>query len=104
VAYSVGQRTREIAIRMALGARRGAVQGLVLREAGVMVLAGMGVGAVAAALGSRYLESLLFQVRPADPAVLAAVTVTLGLVALLAVVVPARRAAAVHPMEALRTD
>jgi macrolide transport system ATP-binding/permease protein len=104
VAYSVGQRTREIAIRMALGAQRGSVQGMVLREAGLMVVAGLAVGAVAAALGARTLESLLFQVRPSDPWVGAGVTGVLALVALVAVAVPARRAASVHPMEALRTD
>jgi ABC-type lipoprotein release transport system permease subunit len=54
--------------------------------------------------GSRYLESLLFQVRPWDPAVLGSVMAALALVALVAVAVPARRAASVHPMEALRTD
>ncbi len=104
LSYSVAERTREIGIRLALGADRGQVQGLVLREAGwlagVGVVAGLGA---TLALGS-FVRALLFGVRPADPVALAGAAAVLLLLALLAAWVPARRAARVEPMVALRHE
>ena len=104
IAYSVGQRTREIGVRMALGARPGSVQRLVVFEGMRPALAGVVVGlALALALG-RVLAGLLHGVSPRDPATLAAVTLLLIAVALLACLLPARRAARVDPMEAIRNE
>ncbi|MGA8162854.1 MAG: ABC transporter permease [Acidobacteriaceae bacterium] len=104
VAYSVSQRTREIGVRMALGAQRGAVQGMVLREAGwlagIGIVAGLGCAVAAAAL----MKSLLFGVAAWDVPTLAGVTGVLGVSALLASFLPARRAARVNPVEALRSE
>jgi putative ABC transport system permease protein len=104
VAYSVGRRTREIGIRVALGARRGDILGLIL-GAGLRVLAiGMGAGLCGALALTRLLQGLLFGVRPHDPATFAAVAGVLGAVALLASWIPARRAARIDPARALRTE
>ncbi len=104
VSYSIVQRTREIGIRMALGARAADVSRLVLREG--MLLGGLGVAVgLAGALGAtRVLRSLLFEVTPTDPLTLAAVTSLLLVVATAATLVPARRAARVDPMTALRDE
>ncbi|HUI41107.1 MAG TPA: ABC transporter permease [Terriglobia bacterium] len=104
VSYSVTQRTHEIGIRMALGARRADVLHLVLSRNMAWVFGGIGVG-VAGSIGlARLLRNLLFDVRPADPVVLAAVAITLAAVALVASYLPARRAAKVDPMVALRCE
>ena len=104
IAYFVSQRTQEIGVRIALGASSGAVVRLVLREAMRPVALGAGVG-VAAALGaSRLLSSQLFNVSPTDPLTIAAVVITLIGVALVASVIPARRAAAVDPTRALQWE
>jgi ABC-type antimicrobial peptide transport system permease subunit len=102
--YTVSQRTREIGLRMALGARKRDVSGLVLRHA--LLLAGMGIGVgIAAALGlTRMMSALLFGVSAVDPLTYAVVTVTLGVIALVASWLPARRAAGVEPMEALHWE
>jgi len=102
IAYAVSQRTREIGIRMALGASRGTVLALVLRQG--LTLAGIGVAlGVPAALGlTRVLSNFLYEVKPGDPMTFAGVSVILLLVALLASWLPARRAARVDPMVALR--
>jgi putative ABC transport system permease protein len=107
MAYSVSQRTQEIGIRMALGAHRGSVLMMVLRQALLLTGAGLVIGlAGAIALGrvlSSTLEPLLFQVEPSDVVTLATVPVLLVVVALLAALIPARRATQVDPIQALRT-
>ncbi len=104
IAYSVNQRTREIGVRMALGARRTDVVRLVLREG--MQLAGVGVtiGVALAAAATRLLASLLFDVSPLDAITFGVMSFILIAVALLASYLPARRAAGADPMLALRTD
>lgn len=100
--FMVSQRRREIGVRMALGAGKRAVIGLVLRRGGVLVGAGVLVGLPASAAATRVLESLLFGVRPADPPTLAGVTALLLAVGLLACWLPARRAARIDPLDVLR--
>jgi macrolide transport system ATP-binding/permease protein len=104
VAFSVSQRTREIGVRMALGAQRGAVHRLVLKEAGWLTGLGIAAGLMCAAIAGKLMSSLLFHVRPWDVATLAGVTLVLGSAALLGSYLPARRAARVNPVEALRTE
>jgi predicted permease len=104
MSYSVEQRTNEIGLRMALGADRGHVVGMVLRAAFWQVGIGLGLGIPLAVLAGKLMKDQLFGVRPWDPAMLAAATVLLALAALVASVVPARRAAGVEPMIALRTE
>ena len=104
VAYSVGQRTREIGVRMALGAPRGSVQGMVLREAGRLVMGGIALGAAASLAAGALLRGLLFSVHAWDLPTLAAVAAVLGTAALLASSIPAHRAASVNPVEALRAE
>ncbi|MDF1504725.1 ABC transporter permease [Roseisolibacter sp. H3M3-2] len=104
LAYTVAQRRREIGVRMALGADAGRVRGLVLRQMGAMVLAGGALG-LAGALGlGRLAGSLLFGLAGDDPAVLAASTVVVALVALAAAWLPAVRASRIAPATALRAD
>jgi putative ABC transport system permease protein len=102
MAYLVAQRTREIGVRMALGATPSSVLGLVLRQAGGMTAAGILIGLAGAYLLARYLTSLLFQVSAGDPAVYAAVSLLLATVAFLAIVIPCSRATRVDPLTALR--
>jgi ABC-type antimicrobial peptide transport system permease subunit len=104
LAYAVGQRTREIGIRLALGARRTEVLRMVMGQAGRLAIAGVGLGLIAAALASRVLRSQLFEVAPTDVATYAAVGSGLLLVALLASWIPARRASRIDPLTALRHD
>jgi putative ABC transport system permease protein len=102
--YSVAQRTQEIGVRMALGARPGSVVGMVVREAVVLVAAGVGLG-LAGSLGLvRFIRNLLFGVSASDPLTLAGVAILLASIALLACAIPARRAARVDPMVALRCE
>jgi putative ABC transport system permease protein len=104
VSYAVSQRTRELGIRMALGARTGDVLALILRQGMTLVGAGL-LGGLAIALGlSRFLKSLLFQVETADPLTFAVVSLMLVLVALFACYVPARRAVRADPLVALRYE
>jgi putative ABC transport system permease protein len=103
-AYAVAQRTSEIGIRMALGANRMDVQRLVLRGAFWQVGAGLLIGIPAAMLAGHWMASVLFGVTVYDPLVLGTTIVVLGAVALLAAALPARRAAGVEPMEALRGE
>jgi putative ABC transport system permease protein len=89
---------------MALGARRAQVLGLVLRHGAVLTMAGLGLGLAGAAAATRVLEGLLFGIRPFDPATFMVVAATFGLLAMAASYVPARRAANVDPMTALRSE
>ncbi|MGZ4814901.1 MAG: ABC transporter permease [Terriglobales bacterium] len=104
IAYSVTQRTREIGVRMALGAQRGSVYQLILREAGWLVGVGICVGLLCSIAAASLMGSLLFGVRAWDVTTLAAVTIVLACSALLASYIPARRAAGVDPMVALRYE
>lgn len=104
LAYSVAQRTREIGVRMALGAAGSQVRGLVLRQVGVMVLVGGAIGLAGAVALGRAAEAMLYQMSGADPAVMSASVVLLALVALAAAYVPALRASRVDPMQALRYE
>jgi putative ABC transport system permease protein len=104
VAYGVTRRTREFGVRVALGARSSGVVGLVLRQGLVLVALGIVLGVPAAALLTRSMGSLLYDVGPSDPATLVAVSGVLLAVAALAAWVPARRAARIDPMEALRHE
>jgi ABC-type antimicrobial peptide transport system permease subunit len=104
VAYAVTRRTREIGVRMALGARATDVLGMVLREGGVLAGAGVTLGIAGALAASRVLSGFLFGVTPSDPAVFVAVPALLGFVALGACLIPARRASRVDPVEALRSE
>jgi predicted permease len=104
LAYSVERRTGEIGVRMALGADRGRVIGMVLGGAFRQVGVGLALGIPAAIAASRLMTAQLFGVQPGDPAMLVAATLLLALAALFAAVIPAWRAAAVEPMAALRTE
>jgi putative ABC transport system permease protein len=104
MSYIVSQRTGEIGVRLALGAAPGSVAGMIVRQGGIVALAGVTVGLATALAGSRLIESLLYGVSPRDPAVFAATTLILLGVALLACWLPARRASRLSPLEALRTD
>jgi macrolide transport system ATP-binding/permease protein len=103
-AYSVSQRTREIGVRMALGAERGAVYRLVLSEAGWLTVAGIGAGLVCSIAAATLIRKLLFGVSMWDVTTLAGVALVLAVAALLASYLPARRAASVNPVEALRAE
>jgi putative ABC transport system permease protein len=102
--YSVVQRTREMGLRMALGAQPWTVLALVLREAGKLTALGLAAGLVLALVATRVMSSLLFGVGSTDPTTFAAVAVGLAVVALLAAYMPGRRATQVDPMVALRAD
>jgi putative ABC transport system permease protein len=104
LAYSVNQRTREIGLRMALGAQRGDVLRLIVREGMTVALTGVGLGLVGGLVLARYLSSLVFGVAVRDPLTFGSVAVLLTGIALAACIVPARRAARVDPMVALRYE
>ena len=104
LAYSVAQRTREIGVRMALGASSGAVQRMVLRQVGIMTLVGAIIGVAGALALGRGARSLLYQIGGYDPLVMAASAVVLAFVALGAGYLPAQRASRVDPMQALRYE
>jgi predicted permease len=104
LAYTVAQRTREIGLRMALGAAPGRVRGMVLRQVAVMTLAGALVGLGGALAVGKGAQSMLFQMTGADPTVLVLSTVALSLVALCAGFIPAHRASRVDPMRALKYE
>ncbi|HEX4005395.1 MAG TPA: ABC transporter permease [Acidobacteriaceae bacterium] len=104
IAYSVSQRTREIGVRMALGAQRGAVHRLILKEAGWLVGIGIAAGLACSLLTGHWMESILFSVQSWDVPTLASVAALLGIAALVASYIPARRAARVNPVEALRAE
>lgn len=104
LAYAVGQRTREIGIRLALGAGRGEVLRMVMSQAGTLVISGIAAGLVAAAFASRLLRAQLFEIAPGDTVTYVMVAAGLMLVSLLASFIPARRAARIDPITALRQD
>ena len=104
ISYIVSQRTREFGVRLALGARSGDVGRMVVREAALLVAMGLAIGLVAAAALTRLMGALLYGVAPFDPVTFLAVATTLALVALVAAWLPARRAAKVDPIEALRWE
>jgi putative ABC transport system permease protein len=104
IAYSVAARTREIGVRVALGAGRGDVVGLVLREGMAVALAGIAAGLAAALALTRLMASLLYGVQATDPRIFAATASTLAITASLASWRPARKAAAIHPIVALRDE
>jgi len=104
IAYSVSQRTREIGVRMALGAQRSSVYQLILREAGWLVGAGIGAGLLCSIAATTLIRGLLFGVQIWDAATLVAVSAVLAMSAMLASYIPARRAAQVDPMVALRYE
>ena len=100
MSYIVSQRTGEIGVRLALGAKPGSVAGMILHQGGLVALAGVLVGLATALVGGRLIESLLYGVSPRDPGVFAATTLIMLIgVALLACWVPARRAVAVDPLD-----
>ena len=104
MAYSVQQRSQEIALRMALGAERASVLQMILRRGLVLTLAGLAGGLASAAAVTRLLSTMLYEVEPFDAPIYAAVAVLLGAVTLAAGYVPARRAASVDPVAALRAE
>jgi len=104
ISLSVGSRRREIAIRMAVGAQRRNVLGLVLKEGFKLILVGLVVGTGVAVALARLLGAFLFGVEPTDPATFVGVAILFTTIALLACYLPARRAAKIDPMEALRYE
>ncbi len=104
LAYDVSQRTREIGVRSAIGASRGQIAGLILRQGLWKGGIGVGLGLIGAAILSRSMTTMLYNVKPTDPAVYAAVSSLLIAVALLASYLPARRAARIDPLIALRDE
>jgi putative ABC transport system permease protein len=104
MAYAISQRTGEIGLRMALGARRGDILRVVLNEAAPIVIAGVGAGLLGSLLLTRFLQNLLFDIKPTDPLTFGALTILLAGVALLASFIPARRASRIDPLVALRHE
>jgi ABC-type antimicrobial peptide transport system permease subunit len=103
ISYLVTQRTREIGVRVALGAQRGDVLGLILWEGVRLAIIGLVIGVVASLLLTRLLRGLVFGVSTTDPLAFGIVVLTLAIVALLAAYLPGRRAARVDPMDVLRS-
>ncbi|HEY7387262.1 MAG TPA: ABC transporter permease [Bryobacteraceae bacterium] len=104
IAYSVSRRTREIGIRIAVGAEYRMVRRMILREAAWLAGIGIGLGLIFAGLAVEFLRTLLFGVSPWDPATMAGIVVLLAVASLIASFIPARRAASIDPVEALRAE
>ena len=104
ISYMVARRRKEIGVRVALGADRGRVIRLVLREAVLLLMVGLGIGALLAFWAGRAAATLLFGLKPYDPVSILGAMVALSIVALASSFLPARRAAAVEPMVALRDE
>jgi ABC-type antimicrobial peptide transport system permease subunit len=104
VSYIVSQRTNEIGVRLALGAEPRGVTGMIVRQCGIVTLAGIAAGLATAFAAGRLIESLLYDISPRDPAVFIITTLCLFGAAILACWLPVRRAARISPAEALRSD
>ena len=104
ISYSVVQRTHEIGVRMALGAAPGDVMRLILGQGAMLAMVGIVFGLAGALALTRFLRSLLFEIKPNDPTTFMGVAILLMIVALLACYIPARRAMRVDPMVALRYE
>ena len=104
VAYMVARRRNEIGVRIALGADRGSVIALVLREAGLLLAIGLAAGTGLALWAGRAASAMLFDLKPADPVTFAGAILLLTAVALLASYAPARKASRIEPMQALREE
>ena len=104
MSYAVSQRAKEIGIRLALGATRHQVVGLVLRRSVLLTVAGVTIGLIVALALARFLRTLLFEVSTSDPAVFVSIVLLLSMTAVIAAWVPARRAARLDPVSTLRSD
>jgi ABC-type antimicrobial peptide transport system permease subunit len=104
IAYTVSQRTREIGIRMALGAQRGELTSLFVRQGLVLTAIGAACGLVVAFITMRLMSSILFNVSPVDPLTYSSITVGVAATAWLACYLPSRRATTVNPVTALRSE
>jgi ABC-type antimicrobial peptide transport system permease subunit len=104
LAFSVSARTNEIGIRMSLGADRGRVERMILKEGGVLLVFGLAAGIVAAILSARVIRGLLFGVEPYDPATMIIVAAVMGLIGLVACWIPALRAARIDPAVTMRAS
>jgi putative ABC transport system permease protein len=104
ISYTVARRTNEIGIRMALGAQRLHIVKMILREAGLMLAAGLAIGAGLALVLGKAASTLLFGLKPHDPLTISLSTLGLAAVAILASYLPARRAARLDPVSALRDE
>ena len=104
MSYAVSQRTREVGIRIALGAQNGQVRGMFLRQGLILTAVGVVIGLAGAAALTRSMKALLFEVSPLDPVTYAAVPVILMAAAALACYLPSRRATRIDPVEALRAE
>ena len=104
VAYTLSQRTGEIGLRMALGAQRSDILKIVLGEGALIVVAGVGAGLFGSVMLTRFLQTMLFEIKPTDPITFTALTILLAGVALMASFIPARRASRIDPLVALRHE
>jgi len=104
LAFAVTQRTREIGVRMALGARREQVLALFMKEGAVLVFSGAAIGIAAGFVVARLMAAVLFQTAPADPLSLGATLLLLIMTGLIAVLVPAQRASRINPVDALLSE
>ena len=104
IAYSVARRTREIGIRMALGAKPAAILRLIMGEGSIMLFSGIALGLLLAAATGKILSGILYEVGALDPIAFTAAPMLLAAAALVATWLPARRAAALNPVEALRYE
>ena len=104
ISYTVARRTNEIGIRMALGAQRRNIVGMIVREAGILLAVGLLVGAGMTLAASKTVSSLLYGIKPSDPVTIGFAAAALAFVALAASLVPARRASRLDPMVALRDE
>ena len=104
MAYSVSRRTREIGVRLALGAQRDAIIKMVLHDAGVLLLIGIGIGVTVSVASASVLNTTLYDVNPHNPLVILAVCASVAVTGLLAAYIPSIRAASIDPIKALRSE